>query len=88
MLNGVAMSAAPESPDFKFLAPVVGVFPIAALPPFFFWCVARSIGATNEESVAFFRNELSVERVAELKSRTQIAANSLRQMPAANWKVI
>jgi hypothetical protein len=82
------MSAAPESPDFKFLAPVVGIFPIAALPPFFFWCTAKSIGSTNEESIAFFRNELKAERVEELRVRTQTAANSLRQILPANWKVI
>lgn len=82
------MSAAPESPKFEFLAPVVGIFPIAALPPFFFWCTAASIGATNEESVALFRNELNLARAAELKSLTQAAAINLRQTPAANWKVI
>jgi hypothetical protein len=56
---------------------------IAAMLPWQIWLDPRSIGSSDEETIAMAQGQIGLERAAELREKTQQAFESLRDATPA-----
>jgi hypothetical protein len=59
---------------------------IAKMPAYHFWTRLAAIGTTQEESDAAARNELSPERILEIRTNAQRAYRELCEMDVPGFK--